>query len=218
MDSTKVELINFTFNKESGNLDFSLNLWILGAILLVVLLICVIVKLYRKKQAVEKTVEPVKLKFKLAGVEVEYNIVRNFQNIEIAHKIYIELVTRKAAIEIEEDRDVIVEIYNSWYSIFQSTRNELKSIKGELLKENEASQELIRLLTDILNRALRPHLTEYQARFRKWYGEQLGSNENVSPQDIQKQYDDIEPLMESMKEVNSTLIDYSEQLKLFIYG
>jgi len=73
------------------------------------------------------------------------------------------------------------------------------------------------LLTDILNKALRPHLTEYQAKYRKWYDEQLKYNENLSPQDIQKKYDDIEPLMKSMKEVNSTLIDYSEQLKLFIF-
>jgi len=114
---------------------FSLNLWILGVTLLIVLLIYAIVKFYNKKQTIEKKFELVKLNYKLGGVEVEYNIVRNFQNIEIAHKIYVELVTRKAAIEIEEHRDVIVEIYNSWYSIFQSTRDELKSMNGELLKK-----------------------------------------------------------------------------------
>lgn len=217
VDRTKVELINFLFDKETSNVVFSLNLWILGVTLLIVLLIYAIVKFYNKKQTIEKKFELVKLNYKLGGVEVEYNIVRNFQNIEIAHKIYVELVTRKAAIEIEEHRDVIVEIYNSWYSIFQSTRDELKSMNGELLKKNEASKELIRLLTDILNKALRPHLTEYQAKYRKWYDEQLKYNENLSPQDIQKKYDDIEPLMKSMKEVNSTLIDYSEQLKLFIF-
>lgn len=218
MDGAKIKIIEFFFDK--GNFTFSLilNIWIILIVIALSLIIRGAIKHYKEKQSIDKDIIPIKLKYKLGGGEIEYQIVRNYQNIEIAHKIYIELITRKAAIQIEEEKDVIVEVYNSWYSLFQITRNELKSFNGKLLKDNNTSQELVRLLTDILNKGLRPHLTEYQARFRKWYSEQLEKNEDKSPQDIQSEFKDINELLNSMKEVNTTLIEYSEQLRKIIDG
>ena len=218
MDGAKIKIIDFFFDKESFVFSINLNVWILLIIIIIVFLVKYLIKIYKKKKSVDKDIQLVKLKYKIGGIDFEYEITRNYQNIEIAHKIYIELITRKAAIEIEEDKDVIVEIYNSWYSLFQITRNELKSFNGKLLKDNNTSQELVRLLTDILNKGLRPHLTEYQARFRKWYSEQLEKNEDKSPQDIQSKFKDINELLNSMKEVNTTLIEYSKQLKKIIDG
>ena len=218
MDSNQINIIDFFFDKETLSFSLTLNVWILAIIIIVSLLTWHLIKLYKRNKSVERNVEPVKLKYKIGGLEMEYEIIRNYQNIEIAHKIYIELITRKAAIEIEEDKDVIVEVYNSWYSLFQITREQLKSFDGKLLKDNNTSTELVQLLTDILNKGLRPHLTEYQAKFRKWYSEELESNKSLSPQEIQLKYDKIGPLMTSMKEVNKTLIEYSKQLKKIIDG
>lgn len=218
MENNKLELIEFFFNKENGTFSLTLNVWILLLVIASIILVQYIIKKYKKESAVETNINPVKLKYSLGGTEVEYEISRNYQNIEIAHKIYIELITRKAAIEIEEGKDVIVEVYNSWYSLFHITREELKSIGGKLIKDNDTSSQLVELLTDILNKGLRPHLTEYQAKFRKWYSEQLEENKNKSPQDIQSKYEEIESLMTSLKEVNRTLIAYSEQLKKIIDG
>jgi hypothetical protein len=218
MDGAKIKIIDFFFDKDSFVFTLNLNVWILLVIVGLFFLIKYLFKLYKEKKSVDKDIQPVKLKYKIGGVEIEYEIIRNYQNIEIAHKIYIELITRKAAIEIEDDKDVIVEVYNSWYSLFQITRNELKTFSGKLLKENNTSQELARLLTDVLNKGLRPHLTEYQASFRKWYSEQLKNNDSDSPQVIQSKYEDFDKLMVSMKDVNKTLIEYSEQLKKIING
>lgn len=218
MEDKKLEIIEFFFNKENGTFSLTLNVWILLLVIASFILVRYLIKKFKKESAVEKNIVPVKLKYSLGGTEVEYEISRNYQNIEIAHKIYIELITRKASIEIEEDKDVIIEVYNSWYSLFQITREELKSIDGKLIKDNDASSQLVKLLTDILNKGLRPHLTEYQAKFRKWYSEQLEENKNKSPQDIQSEYDEIESLMASLKAVNRTLIAYSEQLKKIIDG
>jgi hypothetical protein len=161
----------------------------------------------------------VKLKYTFAGTEIEYSINRNFQNIEIAHRIYVELITRKAAIHIDEN-DVIVEVYNSWYTLFQTTRDELKKISGEILLENQVSKDLIKLLSDILNIGLRPHLTEHQAKFRKWYNLAIMSEENKdkTPQKIQSEYDDYENLFKSMKLVNELLIEYSKRLQDIVNG
>lgn len=217
MDGEKLKIIDFYFDIQEGVFSLTLNFWVLLLVIIVIFLVTYLLKKYRKNSAIEKNIIPVKLKYSLGGIEVEYEITRNYKNIEIAHRIYIELITRKAAIEIEEDKDVIVEIYNSWYSLFKTTRDELKSIDGELIKDNNKSTQLVELLTDILNKGLRPHLTMYQAKFRKWYAEQLDNN-SLSPQDIQSDYEDFEPLMNSMKQVNTNLMDYSKQLKKIIDG
>jgi len=218
MEDEKLKIIDFYFDIEKGTFSLTLNLWVLLIVIILIFLVTLLLKKYRNNSAIEQNIKPVKLKYSLGGTEVEYEITRNYKNIEIAHRIYIELITRKAAIEIEENKDVIVEVYNSWYSLFQITRDELKSIDGELIKDNNKSSQLVKLLTDILNKGLRPHLTEYQAKFRKWYNEQLENDNSLSPQEIQTNYEDFIPLMTSMKQVNINLMDYSKQLKKIIDG
>jgi hypothetical protein len=218
MEDEKLKIIDFYFDLQKGTFSLTLNFWILLFGIILFFLVTYLLKKYRNNSTVEQNIKPVKIKYSLGGAEVEYEITRNYQNIEIAHSIYIELITRKAAIEIEEDKDVIVDIYNSWYSLFKTTRNELKSISGELIKDNNTSIELVELLTDILNKGLRPHLTKYQAEFKKWYNDQLEKDNSLSPQKIQENYKDFVPLMHSMKEVNTNLIEYSKQLKKIIDG
>jgi len=218
MDGAKINIIEFTFDKENLSFFFSLNIWGLIIFILLFLLIRWIIKYFKENRTIDKDIIPVEIKYKIGGTEVKYSIVRNYQNVEIAHKIYIELITRKAAIEIDENNDVIVEIYNSWYSLFQITREQLKSIDGKLLTDNNTSKDLVRLLTDILNKGLRPHLTQYQAEFRKWYKEKLTDSKNKSPQQIQTEFDKYDALISSMKEVNHILIKYSIQLKRIIDG
>ena len=89
-----------------------------------------------------------------------------------------------------------------------------------MLLNKDISSDLISLLTDILNKGLRPHLTEYQARFKKWYNNEIDKNDNKekSPQEIQANYEKYEDLIKSMKEVNKLLIDYSIKLKEIIDG
>lgn len=217
MDGINIDVIEVLFHAESGVFSVHINIWVL---LIVGVIIATLIILNRRRQregGVYEQLNPIKLKYKLGGVEVDYEIVRNYQNLEIAHKIYIELITRKAAMEIEQDKDVIVEVYNSWYALFQITRMELKTLKGEILHDNHSSAELVRLLTDILNKGLRPHLTEYQAKFRRWYDEALDkADKEKSPQEVQRGYVEYSTLIQSMLEVNKTLIAYAGQLKKII--
>jgi hypothetical protein len=153
---------------------------------------------------------------------LKYNskIKRNFQNIEIANRIYIELVTRKAAIPFDLDNDVISEVYDSWYNLFETIRKEIKSLPGEYLIKKNHSRKLIEVSVNILNFGLRPHLTKYQADFRKFYKKAINdiNNELLSPQEIQMQYKNYSELIESMQQVNILLIEYSKQLKKIIDG
>ncbi|NOU60822.1 hypothetical protein [Marinifilum caeruleilacunae] len=222
MVGNKVQIIDVSFDKIDWVFTMSISVI---ALAISVLLIIVGYQIFKylfnwKKNNVQNEIVPVKLKYKLGNAEIEYEVKRSYQNIEIAHKIYIELITRKAAIEIDKDKDVIVEVYNSWYSLFQVTREELKQLSGNLLLVNDSSESLIKLLSDVLNIGLRPHLTEYQAKFRKWYQEKLLEDESNgrSPQQIQKDYDDYNNLINSMKDVNRLLIDYAKELKKIIKG
>ena len=151
-------------------------------------------------------------------IKFNQKIRRNYQNLYIANRIYIELITRKAAIPIDKEKDVIVEIYSSWYSLFKIIREEIKNLPGEYLINNENSKTLIDLTIEILNNGLRPHLTQYQAEFKKWYDHEINEalNNKKSPQKIQKDYEKYSTLIDSMLEVNMTLKQYSDQLKNFI--
>jgi len=215
----EINIIDFKFNVDDWTFSLVVNLWLLLLGIVLYFLVRFIVRYFKKTGKVHKEFVPVKLKYKMGGSEIEYSINRNFQNIEIAHRIYIELVTRKAAIPIDKN-DVIVEVYNSWYTLFQTTREELKKLSGEMLLDNQVSKDLIKLLSDILNIGLRPHLTEHQAKFRKWYNSALTleENRNKTPQQIQSEYSDFENLFESMKAVNQLLIEHSKRLDEIING
>lgn len=208
------QLFEFCFDTDNFEIFIKCNAWVVLAVL--ALLFIPFLKLFNYifKSKTIKTI-PVEMTFNIGKVgTIKYQIVRNLQNIEIAHKINIELITRKASIEIEEN-DIIIEVYNSWFTLFQTTREELKKLSGQSLIDNSSSAELIKIVTDILNFGLRPHLTEYQAKFRKWYSEELAdpTNKGKTPQEIQQKYPNFQELLVSIKQVNALLLQYSEQLK-----
>jgi len=202
------------FSFKSDLFDFELKLTVLFLIL-VVMLIAVYIYLHKKKHKFNS----IELEFDVKLLKCKYVIERNYENIELAHKIHTELTTRKAALPIDPDNDVIKEIYDSWYNLFIITREELKNLSGECLLDND-SKELVELTIKILNEGLRPHLTTYQAKFRKWYDEELekAASKGKSPQQIQKEFPEYSGLIESMKEVNNLLIEYSKQLNKFVTG
>ncbi len=150
--------------------------------------------------------------------KLSFKVERNYENLYIANRIYIELTTRKAAIPIVEDQDVIEEIYNSWYELFKIIRNEIKSLPGKYLKNHDPTTALIGLTRSILNIGLRPHLTEHQAKFRAWLKKAKEEQEyqNLTPQQLQKEYPDYDELIVSMKGVSQVLIHYAEELDKLI--
>lgn len=151
------------------------------------------------------------------GVISPKSIVNEKSSLEIktfAKKIYIELTTRKAAIPIDENNDVIEEIYDSWYKLFCIIRDELKILPIECFKDQNNPNSVIYVAMKILNDVLRLHLTEHQAKFRNWIkNERLKpESKNLSPQKLQKKYPDYINLINSLKETNKELIEFSSLL------
>lgn len=144
----------------------------------------------------------------------------NRDDLKVAYQLWVELSTRKVGVPIDYDDDVIVEIYESWYQFFGITRELIKDIPPSKLRDGESIQALIQLAIDVLNEGLRPHLTRWQARFRRWYDTELAKPENllIEPQDLQKRFPRYAELKEDMERVNSRLIYYRKQMRKFVFG
>lgn len=133
---------------------------------------------------------------------------------EIAYKIWVELSTRKIGLDFDAENDVIKEVYDSWYKFFGTTRELLKEIPVNRLSYSE---DLIELTEKVLNVGLRPHLTKWQAKFRKWYEAELENN-NGSPQEIQREYPEYDTLIEDLQETNEQMVEYKNLMKMMAFG
>jgi len=147
-----------------------------------------------------------------------WRIERNRDTAQLAHQAYVELITRKAGIMFEEENDVIVEICDSWYVLFGEIRSLSRKIDSEAIAKNSDLRSLHELLISVLNKGLRPHLTQWQARFRHWYAEEVKNSPGVSPQDLQRQYPQYADLISSLRESNRLLIELNAELRVLSQG
>lgn len=138
-------------------------------------------------------------------------------DIQIAYKIWVELSTRKIGMEVIPEEDVIKEIYNSWYEFFGITRKLIKEIPVSKIKKSE-TKKIIKLSLDILNKRIRPHLTKWQAKFRKWYEQEIQKDysKDLSPQEIQEKFPHYKELIDDLLEVNKSLINYHSLMQEII--
>lgn len=143
----------------------------------------------------------------------------NTLDAQIAFSIWVELSTRKIGLPISEEDDVISEVYDSWYSFFGVTRSMIKEIPVTKARRKD-TEAIIKLSIDVLNKGLRPHLTKWQAKYRKWFTREVESeeNEDLSPQEIQRQYPEHQKLMADLLAVNKTLIKYRKQMYRLAIG
>jgi hypothetical protein len=137
---------------------------------------------------------------------------------QLAYKIWVELSTRKIGLPIDPENDVISEIYDSWYSFFQVTREMIKDVPVSQVR-NQDSQKIINLSVAVLNEGLRPHLTKWQAKFRRWYLARVDHQDyfDIHPQEIQKRFPDYGDLIGEMIELNGKLETYRNQLRSIVF-
>tara|TARA_R110001599_G_scaffold181261_1_gene374026 strand:+ start:4703 stop:5350 length:648 start_codon:yes stop_codon:yes gene_type:complete len=132
---------------------------------------------------------------------------------QIAYKVWVELSTRKIGIPIDLEKDIISEVYDSWYAFFGVTRELIKDVPVSKFKRKD-TERIIKISIEILNTGIRPHLTCWQASFRRWYEAAIANEDNkdLSPQEIQKKFPHFEELTSNMREVNQSLVKYRELL------
>jgi hypothetical protein len=199
---------------EHSELVFEISLWVLGVLALLIGALKLLV--WNRKSPLHKY-ELVRLNVQLGNVG-SVELRPNNEDVQIAHRIWTELMTRKAAQPIDIEHDVIVEIYDSWYALFGRIRQLISDIPGHMLRKEKSTQELVRIATQTLNNGLRPHLTRWQARFRHWYATCPAAMKENCPQDCQRQFPQYDLLIEDIKRVNAQLIQYASELEKIIHG
>lgn len=210
LKESNIDFIRLSFDNESLLVTLDISVWIVIFIaLFIAILWGVGLKLKRYKL--------VKLNISLGKIgKAEFS--PNEKDIQIAHKIWTELVTRKAALPIEPDHDVIVEIYDSWHALFTKVRELISEIPADLLRHEKSTQELVKISTATLNDGLRPHLTKWQAKFRNWYQANTDRLKEITPQELQREYPEYEELKNEIISINSELIAYARELKKIVDG
>mgnify|MGYP000534114158 CR=1 FL=1 len=204
MQIAKIEFL------DKSKLVMTLNVWVL------LVNVCLIVGCYYffeliiKKQFF-KSIEISETVIGIGKSSIKIKCDKRVQG--IAHKIWIELKTRKIGIMFEEDQDVITEVYDSWYEAFKIIRKQLEEIPEERIGD---AKELIDIVLKVLNDGLRPHLTKWQAKYRAWYKKEKEKNQNMTPQEIQKMYPEYQELVSDLKKTNEIMINFSKELRKII--
>ena len=203
-----MDLIKIFFASD-WNLQININKWVFAAIILCLIIWFLVIKLTSK--IFSKSLE-------IDGVEIgigthKIKIKPNYEDIQIAYKLWVELSTRKLGIPINFDNDLIIEIYKSWYEFFKLTRELIKEVPIHKIRKHKSTKDFIDIIIAVLNEELRPHLTKWQARFRFWYQAELNKNLNVEPQELQKKFPSYKSLIKDIGETNKKLINYRRILK-----
>jgi len=204
------------FLDNNFNLQVSVSGWVLLFISVVVFLYAFYLKFFSGVKSKIYEIDEAVIGIGSHKVKIK----PNYQDIQIAYKLWVELNTRKIGLTIDLDNDVVNEIYNSWYEFFKLTRESIKEIPVSKIRNNKSTKELVRIAIEVLNEGIRPHLTKWQARFRKWYNAEIEREENraLSPQDIQKKYPKYEELTKEMMEINHKLIEYKIILRRLVFN
>lgn len=134
---------------------------------------------------------------------------------KIAHNAWVELSSRKAAVPFDPEYDVITEVYNSWYELFRALRDLAKTIPPDSVRASGDAPVLAEVLLNALNDGLRPHLTKWQARFRRWYDANLTNPAfaSMTPQEVQRQFPEYRDLLVDLQRVNAGMIQFAEELR-----
>lgn len=100
-------------------------------------------------------------------------------------ELYVELTTRKLAIDFNKETDCIYEVYNSWFSFFSWCREQMKEmalkysdiipiinkaskVDYSLTATEEKYVKMYNLYLECME-IMRPHIEKYSYDFRSWW-------------------------------------------------
>jgi len=95
-------------------LTISFNLWFGTALLLAILFLFLLLKLMPSLTYRSMEISEVELGIGQQKITLRPNTVDK----QVAYQIWVELSTRKLGIPVDIEKDLIVEVYNSWYKVW----------------------------------------------------------------------------------------------------
>ena len=106
-----IELIKISFDNFNIVMFCSPYIW---GLVIVCAVICAIYKFLLKKGFSKTEIDIDEVELGIGNQKLK--IKPNYQTKQVAYKLWVELNTRKLGLPIDENNDVISEIYDSWYS------------------------------------------------------------------------------------------------------
>lgn len=196
-------LLTLAWDKEAWTFTLTISLWLLFALALIGAALAI-----WKWWSGGLTFQSFEIDQAEIGVgSNKFRFKPNLTDKQVAYAIWVELSTRKIGLPIDFEHDVIAEIYDSWFSFFSVTRDLVKGVPVNQVKR-DSTQAIIKLSIEVLNVGLRPHLTQWQARFRRWYERELKKYDEgeegtvLDPQQIQANFPKFVELKDDMQRVN----------------
>lgn len=143
----------------------------------------------------------------------------NYADRQLAYAIWVELSTRKVGLPIDLNEDVIVQVYDSWHDFFSTVRELIKGLPVARMNR-DSTRKVVHLSIELLNEGLRPHLTRWQAKFRRWYDKQLSNTsfDDLPPQEIQSKYKEFSELEADLLSLNKKLMAYRRKMYELVIG
>ncbi len=206
-----MEVLDLEFEKWY-ELVLRFNWLIVLGIITVLVIVPLSIKIYKKKS--KKTIHIDEMKLGLGSSEIVLKY--DYSDRELAYKIWVEMESRKVGLQFDIKNDVIVEVYKSWYDFFGLTRKCIEDLPGKRLDD---SSDLVNLCLKVLNDGMRPHLTEWQAKFKRWYEHEAENNDHtITPQEIQRKYPKYSELEASILSANAKLMEFKFYLHQIAFG
>lgn len=210
-----ISLLNLDFDPTTWQLALTANAVAVTILIAVLLLLGLLLK--RSWFGIHKQFEMDEAEIGIGSGKVKFR--PNLTDRQVAYAIWVELSTRKIGLEIDLKDDVVSEIYDSWYQFFSVTRDLLKTVPVQRVSD-PSTRKIIYLSISILNDGLRPHLTTWQARFRRWFDRQMIDDARAidPPQLVQAEFPAFADMTKDLLEVNRKLIAYRQSMKRLVYG
>lgn len=206
-------LVSLGVDRTTWSLSLEANIWLI-VVIMVIAAICYIIfrnSHWRKFKAFD--LDETELGIGSAKVKLK----PNYTDRQVAYQIWVELSTRKIGLKVDLAHDVIIDIYESWHAFFGVTRELIKTVPVNKVAD-ASTKTIVNLSIDLLNLGLRPHLTEWQARYRTWYSRQLENASTEDPQTIQQRYPRYDELVADLRKVNDRLIAYRRAMYQVVNG
>lgn len=154
------------------------------------------------KNLIKATELSVSLPFGIGGIKLELDKAHRYA----AWQLYVELVTRVAIQDLHPQYGLMREIMNSLYSFFEITRKILKDCGPEIV---DGPHSLGPVAIEILNKGLRPFLTEWHTRL-KVYEETRPSG--MSQYEHERSWEYYKEMREALKQTQDGLRKYADVL------
>ena len=113
-----MDIIDVKFESFS-TIIFEINWLVIISLFILVAIISKVIKYiinYSRKQSIN--IDEIELGIGNSHITMKYDA----KDKEIAYKLWIELNTRKIGLQYDEEDDVLVEVYDSWYKFFEIAR------------------------------------------------------------------------------------------------